>query len=72
LALQGKFKAGDKILDIGSGEGRALRYITRFTNANVIGITNNAAALARSKRSRRRLAGSGTSISSSLPTSNAE
>ena len=50
LALQGGFKEGDSILDIGCGVGGPLRNMVRFTRANVIGINNNAYQISRARR----------------------
>lgn len=50
LALQGGFKEGDSVLDIGCGVGGPLRNITRFSRANVVGINNNAYQIGRARR----------------------
>ena len=50
LALQGGFKEGDNILDIGCGVGGPLRNIVRFSRASVVGINNNAYQIGRARR----------------------
>lgn len=50
LALQGGFKEGDNILDIGCGVGGPLRNVVRFSSANVVGVNNNAYQIGRAQR----------------------
>lgn len=50
LALNGGWKRGDRILDIGCGVGGPARNIARLTRAVVTGINNNAYQISRAKR----------------------
>eukprot|EP00758_Cryptobia_borreli_P011710 Tbor_TRINITY_DN5685_c0_g1::TRINITY_DN5685_c0_g1_i5::g.8463::m.8463/K00559/E2.1.1.41, SMT1, ERG6; sterol 24-C-methyltransferase len=50
LALQGGFKRGMKLLDIGCGVGGPARNISRFTGAEVMGINNNAYQISRARK----------------------
>jgi len=50
LASRGGFMPGQRILDIGCGVGGPMRNIARFTQANVVGINNNAYQIGRATR----------------------
>ena len=50
LALQGGFKAGDSVLDIGCGVGGPLRNVVRFSQAKVTGVNNNEYQISRARR----------------------
>ena len=50
LASRGGFMPGQRVLDIGCGVGGPMRSIARFTQANIIGINNNAYQIGLGKR----------------------
>jgi sterol 24-C-methyltransferase len=50
LASKGGFGPGKRVLDIGCGVGGPMRNIARFTQANVVGINNNAYQISRGTR----------------------
>lgn len=50
LAARGQFRAGHKIIDMGSGVGGPLRNMVRFTGAHVTGLNNNAYQIKRSRK----------------------
>ena len=50
LALQGGFKAGMRVLDLGCGVGGPARNMVRFTGCNVIGVNNNEYQIGRARR----------------------